>query len=130
MPLYGATYDKSVTEVANQYPTSQTDIDQDTLSVATKLNLSYEQFLSQHQEKTLLSTDKKAAKRTSLPHLWEHADQELELSVATQPQDTDSTREQFPETKMEISRIIWRQLMYYAHWKLIYKTTGLNDHSI
>ena len=62
--------------------------------------------ISQQQEKSPLSTDKKAAKRTSPPHLWEHTDPEPELPVATQPQDADSTHEECPETEMDISNII------------------------
>ena len=106
MSLYGATHDKSVTEPINRYPTAQIDIDQDTLLVATKTNLSDEKFLLQQQEKTPLLTDKNAAKRTSLPHLWEHTDPEPELPVATLSQDADDTCEQCPETDMDITHII------------------------
>ena len=106
MPLYEVTHDKSTTELITPYPAAQMDIDQDTLLVATKTTLADEILLLQQQEKTPLSTDKKAAKRTSLPHLWEHIDPELELTVATQSQDTEDSSEQCPKSDMDITRII------------------------
>ena len=105
-PLDGVINEKSITKPANLHSRSKTDADQQILPVATKTNLSYEQFLSQYQENHSLSTDNKAARRTSSPHLWKHSESEPELAVAIQSQDADITHEQSPEPEFEISHII------------------------
>ena len=74
--------------------------------MATNANLSYEEFLSLYLDKSSSSTDNKAARRTSLPHLWEHPEPEPELDVATQSLEANIPHEQNSEPETEISQII------------------------
>ena len=105
-PLHGATDEKGFAKPVDQYLGSKTDADQQALLVATNANLSYEKFLSQYPDKSSSSTDNKAARRTSPPHLWEHSEPEPELDVATQSLEANTPHEQNPEPETEISHII------------------------